>query len=149
MIISAEGDVSVHHCFEAMLISLQEDYRQNTLRQLSRDDIKAGINYVKHYGKYKERTVRVLITALEAPQLYTACFSSNHGIKELAYQLEALGENRTRITYSYDYHPLDIFQKANQFIVGKLFKKSLERQSQAQLAALIQYAKQLQQPSSL
>lgn len=31
MIISAEGDVSVHHCFEAMLISLQEDYRQNTL----------------------------------------------------------------------------------------------------------------------
>lgn len=74
MIISAEGDVSIHHCFEAMLISLQEDYRQNTLRQLSRDDIKAGINYVKHYGKYKERTVRVLITALEAPQLYTACF---------------------------------------------------------------------------
>lgn len=91
MIISAEGDVSVHHCFEAMLISLQEDYRQNTLRRLSRDDIKAGINYVKHYGKYKERTVRVLITALEAPQLYTACFSSNHGIKELAYRLEALG----------------------------------------------------------
>lgn len=123
MIISAEGDVSVHHCFEAMLISLQEDYRQNTLRRLSRDDIKAGINYVKHYGKYKERTVRVLITALEAPQLYTACLSSNHGIKELAYRLEALGENRTRITYSYDYHPLDIFQKQIILLLANCSKK--------------------------
>lgn len=143
MMITAEGDVSITQCFKAILSSLQEDYHENTLTQLPPAELKAGLSYIKHYGKNKEHNVRVLITALEAPHLYAACFSSNHGLKTLSYRLEALGEDHTRITYCYDYQPLDVFQKVNQLIIGKLFKKSFKRQSQVQLAALIQYAKQL------
>ncbi|MGT2934940.1 DUF3284 domain-containing protein [Streptococcus castoreus] len=143
MIISTEGDISINQCFEAIRRSLQDDYRQNTLKQLPLSDLKEGLSYTKRYGKHHEHTVKVLVTAFEVPSLYAARFSSNRGIKELSYYLEALGEHRTRITYQYEMKAVDFFQKVNQLIMGKLFKKSLERQSHAQLAALIQYAKQL------
>lgn len=51
MMITAEGDVSITQCFKAILSSLQEDYHENTLTQLPPAELKAGLSYIKHYGK--------------------------------------------------------------------------------------------------
>ncbi|MFX3772393.1 DUF3284 domain-containing protein, partial [Streptococcus suis] len=53
------------------------------------------------------------------------------------YQLEDLGNDQTNIEYSYEMEDGDIFVKGNQFLMEKIFSKSIKRQKNAQLEALI------------
>ncbi|MGL6299964.1 DUF3284 domain-containing protein [Streptococcus iniae] len=141
MIIRKEVDVSRNQLFKAISLSLMEDYHQNTLTHLQPEQLREGLTYIKHYGKNNQHNVRVTVTAFEAPKKYPACFSSNRGLKQLSYRLEDLGHQKTAIVYEFEMISEDIFQKANQFLMQILLKKSLQKQTQAQLQALVNYAK--------
>lgn len=143
MIIRKAVDVSNKQLFQAITSSLMDDYHQNTLSQLHLDQLQEGLSYIKYFGKNKQNNVRVTVTAFESPKVYAASFSSNRGLKKLSYQLEDLGNGKTDIIYEFEMISDDVFQKANRFLMQFLLKKSLIRQTEAQLQALVNYAKTL------
>ncbi len=141
MKITKVGEASIDQIFKAIKASLKDDYFKNTKTELDDHAIKPGLTYLKQFGKNNQNSVRVTLKEFVAPSVYTIVFSSNRGQQDVTYQLKAVDENHTEITYSFHSQPKDLFQKGNDFLMKRLFKKSMERQSEAQLEALIRYSK--------
>ncbi|HEM6453245.1 DUF3284 domain-containing protein [Streptococcus suis] len=131
------GQVPIEQLFAAIGRSLKEDYQQNTGRPLLDQDIQEGLTYVKTFGDKGEHSVKVRVEEFLAPYRYAVCFHSNRGKEHVRYQLEDLGNDQTNIEYSYEMEAGDIFVKGNQFLMEKIFSKSIKRQTNAQLEALI------------
>ncbi|MGQ7330280.1 DUF3284 domain-containing protein [Streptococcus suis] len=134
--------VSIDRLFEAIVTSLKEDYRQNTGEEPAEVDLVAGLTYQKRFGEKHQHSVQVTLLELTSPSLYSVRFSSNRGKETMTYQLTPIDEGHTGIQYSYGVEAADFFTKANYFLMEKLMAKSLERQTEAQLDALVRYATQ-------
>lgn len=136
------GQVPIEQLFAAIGRSLKEDYQQNTGRPLLDQDIQEGLTYVKTFGDKGEHSVKVRVEEFLAPYRYAVCFHSNRGKEHICYDLHALGGNQTEIEYSYEMEAADLFMRGNYFLMEKVFSKSLKRQTDAQLEALIRYSKE-------
>ncbi|MBJ8325302.1 DUF3284 domain-containing protein [Streptococcus pacificus] len=142
MIVKKQGDVSQKALFEAIVASLKKDYYESTKTVLVDSDIKVGLSYIKTFGSKNQHQVRITLDRFESPNVYGVIFSSNRGKQHISYFLEETSPQSTLITYQQENEINDIFQKANQFLMEKILKKSLERQINAQLSGMIKYVKE-------
>lgn len=142
MKVSKVGKVPIDRIFEVVLQSLEDDYQENTGKVLEPYDRTAGLSYVKCFGDKNQHTVGVKVLKLEQPNLYKVHFQSNRGDEFITYEFQAINEEETQVSYAYDFVATDWFGKANHFLMTKLLTKSLERQFDAQLQALIRHAKE-------
>lgn len=126
--------------FKAIEQSLLDDYVQNTKKKATVADLKPGLSYIKHFGKNDQNSTKVTLVEFKHPYHYEALFSSNRGKQTISYHLEAVSETETHITYRQMLEQTTPLQKANDFLIGLLFKKGLKRQIEAQLGALVNYA---------
>lgn len=133
------GQVPIEQLFATIRQSLKDDYQQNVGIPLPDQDIKEGLTYVKTFGEKGQHSVKVLVEEFTAPYTYAVCFSSNRGKEHIRYDLQDLGDQQTQIDYSYQMEAGDVFVKGNYFLMEKLFSRSLKRQTEAQLDALIRY----------
>lgn len=141
MKVEKKVQVSVDKLFDVVTASLKNDYEQNTSQPLFDDNIQPGLTYLKSFGRNQQHQVKVLLTAFEKPRLYEVVFSSNRGKQTVSYCFSSLSKDESTITYQQKVSEADFFQKANNFLLNKLFKKSIERQIDAQLNALANQAK--------
>lgn len=125
--------------FQAITKSLLDDYTQNTKEELREEDLKPGLSYIKYFGSKNQHSTKVTLESFNPPNLYTAVFSTNRGKQRISYRLEALSDTETTIYYSQEVEQTSFYQKANDFLLGLLFKKGLERKIDAQLTALVNY----------
>ncbi|ABP91038.1 TPA: DUF3284 domain-containing protein [Streptococcus suis] len=137
MKISKIGQVPIERLFATIRQSLKDDFQQNTGSILQDQDIIQGLTYTKTFGDKGQHSVKVTVEEFTAPYCYAVCFHSNRGKEHVRYQLEDLGNDQTNIEYSYEMEAGDIFVKGNQFLMEKIFSKSIKRQTNAQLEALI------------
>ncbi|MCU9533638.1 DUF3284 domain-containing protein [Streptococcus sp. CSL10205-OR2] len=142
MIVTKQGDVPQKALFEAIVSSLKKDYYESTKKILEDSDIKTGLTYIKSFGAKNQHQVRITLEHFEAPSVYGVTFSSNRGKQHISYLLEEKAPQTTLITYQQENEITDVFQKANQFLMEKILKKSLERQIDAQLTGMIKYVKE-------
>lgn len=140
MKISKIGHISIEQLFATIRQSLKDDYQQNTGCSLRDQDIVEGLTYTKIFGDKGQHSVKVTVEALVVPDCYAVCFHSNRGKEHVCYRLEDLGNAQTKIEYSYEMEAGDIFAKGNYFLMKKLFSKSIKRQAEAQLEALIRHS---------
>ncbi|HEL2420697.1 TPA: DUF3284 domain-containing protein [Streptococcus suis] len=137
MKISKIGQVPIERLFATIRQSLKDDFQQNTGSILQDQDIIQGLTYTKTFGDKEQHSVKVIVEEFTAPYCYAVCFHYNRGKEHVRYQLEDLGNDQTNIEYSYEMEAGDIFVKGNQFLMEKIFSKSIKRQTNAQLEALI------------
>ncbi|HFI0027837.1 TPA: DUF3284 domain-containing protein [Streptococcus suis] len=140
MKISKIGQVPIERLFATIRQSLKDDFQQNTGYTLQDQDIIQGLTYTKVFGDKGQHSVKVIIEEFSAPNCYAVCFHSNRGKEHVCYRLEDLGNAQTNIEYSYEMEAGDIFVKGNHFLMEKLFSKSIKRQTEAQLEALIRHS---------
>lgn len=145
MKVTTVGKVPIDRVFEIVLQSLADDYQENTGEVLEPHERTAGLSYVKRFGDKNQHTVGVKVLNLEQPNLYKVHFQSNRGDEFITYEFQALSEEETQVSYAYDFVARDWFGKANHFLMSKLLTKSLERQFDAQLQALIRHAQEKQE----
>ncbi|WP_242257807.1 DUF3284 domain-containing protein [Streptococcus thoraltensis] len=143
MEITKTADVSIKALFQVVTESLKRDYQENTLKKLKKEDIIPGLNYIKTFGSSKQNQIKVIVERFEIPNQYDVSFCSNRGKQTISYHFQELEANKTLITYVQNLQASDIFQKGNHFLMNTLFKKSIEKQTQAQLEALVMHAKSL------
>ncbi|MEQ9809305.1 DUF3284 domain-containing protein [Streptococcus jiangjianxini] len=143
MEITKTADVSITALFQVVTDSLKKDYHDNTLKKLADEAIVTGLNYIKTFGSSQQHQIKVVVESFDAPNQYVVSFHSNRGKQTISYHFKELEANKTLITYVQDLQASDIFQKGNRFLMNTVFKKSIEKQTQAQLDALIMHAKAL------
>lgn len=136
------GTVPIARLFETLLRSLQADYQENTGELLGLQELQAGLTYIKQFGDKNQHSVGVKVLELQEPSLYRVHFQSNRGDEFITYECQALNQEETQVSYAYDFVAKDWFGKANHFLMSKLLTKSLERQFDAQLQALIRHAQE-------
>ena len=66
---------------------------------------------------------------------------SNQGKQEVQYQLRAITDKETEVTYIQVYEPAGIFHKAKTWIMDKVFAASVKKKIVAQLTGLKSFAK--------
>lgn len=140
MKISKTGQVSIEQLFATVRQSLKDDYQQNTGSFLLDQDIVEGLTYTKIFGDKGQHSVKVTVEEFTPPKCYAVCFHSNRGKEHVCYRLEDLGNAQTRIEYSCEMEAGDIFAKGNYFLMKKFFSKSIKRQAETQLEALIRHS---------
>lgn len=141
MKVEKEAQVSVEQLFDVVITSLKNDYEQNTAKPLFDADLQPGLTYLKSFGKNQQNQVKVTLIAFKKPSLYEVMFSSNRGKQTVTYGFTRVSKDESMITYQQTLSEADVFQKANHFLLNRLFKKSMKRQIETQLKALINQAR--------
>lgn len=134
-------NVPIEGVFDAISLSFKQDYYANTDIELNDDEIVEGLTYIKTFGRNNQNSIRLTVQEFVRPTRYRVLYSSNHGKQDVQYQLKALDGNQTEVTYIQEHEPLGLFQKANAWIMDKVFAAGVKKKIEAQLTGLESFAK--------
>ena len=134
-------NVSAEAFFYQLLKSAAFDIRMATGKEVREKQLHKGYTYTKKLKSKMGRTgeVRVKITELKAPVIYTAEFTSASGKNIISYVIEPLEAEKITVTYTEDYQGETSSQNLNYRIIRVFYKRSARKKTARKLHSIEEY----------
>ncbi|GEK92001.1 DUF3284 domain-containing protein [Alkalibacterium kapii] len=136
-------DVSQEAFFDFLYLSIINDIKQSTQKNVSKDDITEGFEYKKTLANKMGRKgqVKVTLAELQPPTKYVAEFKSNQGINVISYEIESVNESQIKVTYTEEFIAADKLKDWNFKLLNFFYKKKSKKTIDATLKNIETYIK--------
>lgn len=140
MFVIKEMNLPINVIFDAIVLSFRQDYYASTQEDIEEEAIKPGVTYIKYFGHNNKNSIRLRVKEFSRPELYQIVYSSNQGKQIITYHLKELEPDLTEVTYEQESEGEGFFQKANTWLMDKVFSGGVKKKVEAQLTALEAFA---------
>lgn len=121
--------VSKEEFFDFLYLSIINDIKQSTQRNISKNEITEGFEYKKKLANKMGRKgeVKVTLAKLRPSTSYVAEFKSAQGVNVISYEIESINEEEIHVTYSEEFIAADKLKDWNFKLINFFYKKKSKK----------------------
>lgn len=148
MQINVELYATKEEFFNFLTLSILQDIKQSTNKDLTKKDIVKDYSYRKKLKNKlgREGDVKVTIEEFRENEKYTARFKSNQGENMISYDLSNIDDKKINVNYVEEYVGADKLKGLNYKVINFFYQKKAEKKARNMIKQIEYYIEKNRKP---